>query len=443
MRRFLKRPVIAILTALARAVLRRYRPTIIAVAGSVGKTTTREAIFTVLHGSAMVWEAHGSLNSELGTPLAIFGIREAPAGAGGWLRAVGRGWGLLLRRQPYPELLVLEFGEDHPGDIAWLTRLAPPTVGVVTSIAPAHLSYFKSVDAITEEMRAFVTAVPEDGFVVLNADDPRVAALADDAVAPVAFVGFSKTAEVRASDVVLELARRTLDVTRPGTTHRLTAKVTVGTEHHHLVMPDFIAPHQLMSALAAFAVGRSFGVDVATLLKRLATLKPQRGRMRLLVGRNGSWLIDDTYNASPTAVHAALNVLKKFPGAKRRIVVLGAMSELGTAALAAHDEVGAAVAEVADRAVFVAASGMDIEAPAERYRAAAEAAGLKPAAIAVVPDASAAGEWLVENVKLGDVVLVKGSQVVRLERAVAQVLADPTEVPQVLCRQGAFWRGRG
>lgn len=443
MRRLLKLPFIAVLAVLARAVLRRYQPTVIAVAGSVGKTTTREAIFRVLQGSATVWQAHGSLNSEFGTPLAIFGVREAPAGAVGWLTALGRGMGWLVKRRPYPELLVLEFGEDHPGDIAWLTRLAPPTVGVVTAVAAAHLAAFGTVEAVADEMRALVAALPEDGFAVLNADDPRVRALAPASPAPVALVGFGREAEaVRASEVVLELPRRTVDATRPPGAHRLTARVTVEGERQHLVLSEFIAPHQLFSALAALAVGRAFDVDLATAVKRLATLKPQRGRMRLLAGRQGSWLIDDSYNASPTAVHAALGVLAKFPGVKRRIVVLGAMSELGPSALAAHDDVGGAVAAVADAAVFVGTPGVDIADPAKRYRTAAESAGLKPAAITVVPDAAAAGAWLVAHLTFGDVALVKGSQVARLEKAVAPVLAEPALAGELLCRHGAFWRTR-
>lgn len=442
MRRLLRAVAVRLLAALTRGVLAKYQPTVVAVAGSVGKTTTRRAIYVGLQGSFFVWEARHSLNSEFGVPLAVFGLPEAPANAFGWWRALWRGLVLRWTNQPYPELLVLEFGEDHPGDLRYLCDLVRPQVGVVTSVAPAHLKEFKTVEAVTEEMRTLLAALPSDGFAVLNADDPFVAALATQSQAPVALVGFSERAEIRAHDATLLIPKRPVDAMQASPPPQLTAKLTVEGQKHALVLPGFIAPHQIFSALAAIAVGRAFEVPIEPLLKRLRSLRPFKGRMRLLAGVRGSLLIDDSYNSSPRAVEAALDVVKKFPTVKRRIVVLGVMNELGEVSGEHHVTVGHAVGQVADRFVVTETPGIGYTRVAHDYGLGARSGGMAREQIVFVPDAEAAGAWLKEHLRPRDLALIKGSQVARLEKAVAAALAEPDRASELLVRQNAFWQRR-
>ncbi len=439
MRRLLRSLFTSVLTALARGVLAKYRPTVIAVAGSVGKTLTREAIYQALRGSFLVWEAHHSLNSEIGVPLAIFGVRDRPTSPAGWLRAIWTGTRLRFRYRPYPELLVLELGEDHPGDIASLCALVQPRVGVVTAVGSAHLRQFKTTAAIAEEMAALLSALPEDGFAVLNADDPAVVALADRTAATVATVGFSREAEIRAQGAILLLPKKSVDALEIPIPPRLQSTVMLEGEKVDLTLRGFVAPHQVLSALAALAVGRSFGIPAADLLARLRTLNPFKGRMHYLNGLRGCAIIDDSYNASPAAVQAALTVVEKFPAVKRRIIVLGVMDEIGETSPREHRTIGAAVAGTADIFVAVAQPGKDYSSPAEDYRDGAREAGLDEDAIITVSDSRAAGEWLAEHVRPGDLVLIKGSQVARMERTVAAVLGDPEQASSLLVRQDAFW----
>lgn len=442
MRRPLRHLFVALLAWLTRGILSRYQPTVVAVAGSVGKTMTREAIFIALQGTYFVWEAHGSLNSEIGVPLAVFGIAETPPNARGWLGAVARGVRLRFRQRPYPEVLVLEFGEDHPGDIRYLTNLVRPKVGAITAIAPAHLKEYRTLEAIREDLATLAAALPSDGFLVLNADDENVRSLSERTQATVATVGFSASAEIRATDVTLLVPRKPVDAMQSTGKTQLAVRATLEGKAVTLALEEFIAPHQVPSVLVALAVGRAFGISAEECIERFKRLRPFKGRMRLLPGLHGSQLIDDTYNASPTAVRAALDVVAKFPIVKRRLAVLGAMNELGASSAAEHRAIGRRVAEVADQFVIVATAGAGYDQPAEDYARGARDGGLDESAIVVVRDALAAGAWLRTHLRANDLALLKGSQIVRLEKAVAAALAYPERAPDLLVRQSAFWQQR-
>lgn len=435
MRRFLRAPLVRVLSWLAQGVLQRYCPTVIAVTGSVGKTLTKDAIFHVLAGETSVWKSEHNLNTDVGVPLAIFGVHRVPHRLGEWWSSFGRGLRVRFGRTLYPELLVLEFAADRPHDIAWLAKLARPTVGVVTAVGATHLLRFGTIASVAREKGALVQALPDDGFAVLNGDDPLVRNMRELTTATVATFGFSDEAEVRAIKPKVVVRGRTLDAAETNEPAALSFSLWLEGKHYPVTLHGFVAPYQLLSVLAAAAVARSFNIEPEAIMRRLETFRPLSGRMRLLTGVHHATILDDSYNASPLAVQAALETLAAFPKAKRRIAVLGEMAELGAASGASHEDMGRVAAECADVVVAVGHQ-------ARGYIEGALAAKMDGAALLTANDSAEAGEWLRQNLRPGDVVLVKGSQVARLEKAVAVALLEPDRATEWLVRQDDYWRHR-
>lgn len=378
----------------AAAVLRQPGLRIVGVTGSAGKTGAKEMLAHVLAGSLRVFRSPKNYNGYFGLPIAL-----------GYL-------------DPGQDVAVLEMGIDRFGEMALLARIAPPEVAVVTVVAPAHLSIFGSIEAIEREKGELVAALPADGLAVLNADDPRVAAMAARTAARTLFYGEAATADYR-----MEAVR----VTRRGTEFTLVA----GDRRIAANLP-WLGVHYARTALAAVAVAEHFGMDLAAAVERLATLPPNPGRLNPIPGRAGSLILDDSYNASPDAMLAGLAVLAGLD-ASRRVAVLGDMAELGEISDEAHRAVGRRAAEVADHLVTRGKSAALI---AEGARA----AGMDPARIAVTYTAADAIAAALPDLEAGTIVLVKGSAVARMEQVVAGLMRAPENAPGLLIRQDAAWR---
>lgn len=435
MRRILRSLIVQLLTSLASGIVRRHQPMIIGITGSVGKTLTKDAVFAALHGSFSIWKSPKNLNTEIGVPLSIMRVSDAPGTLWGWMRAIRQGMKLRYGRATYPEVLVLEMAADKPGDIAHLVKLAPPQIGIVTAVGMTHLKQFGTVEAVAREKAELIRALPKDGFALLSGDDALTRKMAAETDATVATFGLSAQAEIHAAKTVVALKAIGLDGLRPEYPVTLTATVQLEDAAYSLELPGFVAEYQLGAFLAAIGVARSLDIDPRTAIKRLHALAPAKGRMRVLYGLNHSLIIDDSYNASPLAMQAALQVLKKFPKARRRIAALGEMAELGDSAEDAHRSVGVQAAQFADQLLL---TGAQVEA----YRTGAVETGPKVSAARTFPGAREIGAWLKEHLEPGDVVLIKGSQVSRMERAVAQILVEADQAPEVLVRQDAAWKKR-
>lgn len=436
MKAWLQKKLEGMLAELARRVIDAYQPEVIGITGSVGKTSTKEAIACVLGQRFSVRASSGNYNNELGVPLAILDGTTHGSNMFGWLGELWRGWRLSHGRSSFPDIVILEMGADKPGDIERLMEIAQPRIGVLTAIAPTHIEFFGSIEAVAAEKEKILTHLPSGGFAIRNADDARVMAIAvpDDVIGTT--YGTSTKAEVRATAISITTGR----IPQPdgiiredvlGTTCTVTYEGTKQT----LLLKDLIGPQHVMAALAATAVGVAYGLSLPDIAARLTQYQGPRGRMRLIAGHNRSLLIDDSYNSSPTAAIAALDALKKFPKAKRRIAVLGYMAELGDYAQEAHEEVGAHAAKVADMIIGVGPM-------ATTYADAAKRAKFDPDAVVTVADAEAAATWLHDQLQSGDVVLIKGSQVSRLERATKALMAEPLRAGELLVRQSAAWLNR-
>ncbi len=356
------------LHAIAAAWRVRFDPLVVGVTGSIAKTSAKEAIATVLASELVTLKNEGNKNNEVGLPLTVMNLR------------------------PDHQAAVLEMGMYVGGEIAELARIARPEIGVVTAVQPVHLSRIGTIEAVEKAKGELIEALPADGVAVLNADDERVRRMADRTSARVVTYGFAADAAVRAEDVESAGAdgmRFSLVADRA---RRQVAIPTLGR----------LAVH---NALAAAAVGIASGISSDRIAQALATgwSAPHRGA---LVRAGGVLVVDDSYNASPASVIAALDLLAGLPG--RRIAVLGEMLELGDGAEAGHERVGVAAATVAELLVVVGAG-------AEGIARGARDAGLAPDRILEVADRDAALAALDRLAAPGDVVLVKASRGIALD----------------------------
>lgn len=372
---------------LARHVLATVRETagadlrVVGVTGSVGKTTTKDLLGQLLAPEAgdvedAVIVPTGSLNNEIGLPLTVLRVTRAT------------------------RFLVLEMGADGVGNIAYLTGIAPPDVGVVLRVGVAHIGPFGGVEAIARTKGEMVEGVVEGGTVVLNADDQRVAAMVDRA-APGTVVrtfGTIPSADVRAEDV-------TVDPTgRASFTLRVAGGGDVGEQHVHVAL-GLVGPHHVTNALAAATVALRLGVAVGDVAERLAAATPRSPhRMAVTERPDGVTVVDDAYNANPDSMKAGLRTLAVLAGRTRRsVAVLGEMRELGDGARAAHDEIGRLVVRLNIKQLVVVGEG------AYHIHEGAMQEGSWGSESIYVPDLESAKELLDELLEPGDVVLVKSS----------------------------------
>ena len=363
-------PLIA-LQALAAHVRRQWGKRVIAVTGSAGKTTTKEAIAAAVGAKYNVFKSQGNMNNSFGLPLQ------------------------LLRLEPEHEFAVVEMGMNHPGEIAALARIAAPDWGVITNVGTAHIENFTDGQAgIARAKFELVDALPDNGAIFLNCDDLYVSQFGRDFHGRAVYFGSGPLANPQLLDV-------TEDMTG------LHVRYLAGEREGQLTL-NLLGAHNAMNVLAGLAVALEAGVELDAAVAALETLTAgdKRGEV-IQIG--GATILNDCYNSNPEALRSMIRTLAARP-AKRRILVAGEMLEMGEHGPALHTEAGRAAAE----------AGLDlvvgVQGNAEHLAAAASRGGV---AALFLPDAEAAGRWLKQNLRKGDVVLVKGSRGVHLERAIA------------------------
>lgn len=395
---------------LARMMLRRYHPLIIGVTGSVGKTSTKEAIYTVLRQQFRADRNFANLNTEIGMPLTIIRGQNAQRNIALWLMNYLRAfWLLVFKSRNYPEVLVLEMSEDAPGMIKYLVNLAQPQIGVVTVIGdpPVHLEYYANVKELTDEIGCLPQSLPVDGTVVLNADQPAVLDFKNRTTARVITYGFSEQADVRISEYKILPAENLAD---SGISFRLES----GGSFVPVKIPGVLGEGQAYALAAAAAVGLSLDMNLVEISEAMPAYRSVDGRVKLSPGIKGSWILDDSYNACPDSVRAAFNLMKDIP-AGRKIAFLGDMKELGENMRSAHEEIGRKAAAEVDILVAVG-EGMCLAA------AAAQRANSKLQTFCLTNSAEAA-DLAQKIIQKGDLVLVKGSHAMEMEK-VAEVLKN-------------------
>jgi len=414
---------------LAKQILKKYKPKIVAVTGSVGKTSAREAIYSALSAGypGQVASALENYNNELGVPLAILGAAAPGKSVIGWLQVFCKACGLILKRKKdYPRILILEMAADRPGDIDYLVKIAPPDAAVVTSVGPSHLEFFSSLSAIAEEKEKLVKAAPEAGLIALNRDDPVVSKMTGRA--PILRYGLLQDGEkINPDQILASEIRLTLIGDVPGIIFKLNyrgASVPVR-------LPKIIARHQIYAALAAAAVCLYFKLHLIKIADGLKNFQAPAGRMRLLPGIKGSLIIDDTYNAAPASTIAALRVLGEgeLGQGRRKVAILGDMLELGVQTENGHREVGQAAAGIADLLITIGDRANFISDEARK-------AGMPEEKIIDYNYADQAMNDLENILRPKDLILVKGSQGMRMEKIVKDIMFEPLRAEELLVRQG-------
>ena len=440
----------------AKRTLEREKPMIIAITGTVGKSSTKQMLAAMLHAddhASAVRAPKKNYNNQIGVPLTVF---NHPAPGRSPLRWLSLLWTALLHRWGVKhtgiKTFVFEMGADHPGDLAYLTSIAKPTISVITAItpedttwAPVHAANYPTIDDLAYEKGTLARNVDPAGTIILNADDPRVMDLRHSTTAKYLTFGTTESADIQ----LMNIAMRTEETVTGRMPLGLEATFTLYHRTETVYIPGVFGRSQAMAMAAALAVGYALDLPIKEMTQSLAKAEAPPGRVRLIPGIKGTMLLDDSYNASPVAVLSALRDLASMDidaSRQRRIVCLGEMRELGEQSQTLHEIIGMQVARL----------GMDVLAVtgayAEAYARGAKLAGMHEDAIKLFDDTPELALWIQDILRPGDLVLAKASEGpmrtsegflktkgVRMERVIKELMADPSRAAKTLCRQEPLW----
>lgn len=446
----MRRIIEAILTRAAKKRIERFKPVVIGITGSVGKTSTKEAIAFVLSRRFRTVSTPKNFNTEIGLPLTVLELPSGENNPFAWAVILVRA---CLRAQfgrTGPEVVVLEYAADKPGDIQHLVNIVQPSIAVITNVGISHMEFFPSREALIEEKMTLARAVPEGGLVLLNGDRPELTPYRSTLAATVLTYGMRSDLDIAATDL-----RQVDDIPLPahlskdGSTESLAQQNLEKLESMHGIvgmsfkyqqggktipvrLPRTLGRAQVYATLPAIALGVQLGDTIVDIGQHLLHFSPPAGRLTLIPGIKRTLIIDDTYNAAPDSTLNALEVLKEMPTVGRKIAILGDMFELGSYAEEGHRDIGAHAAKIVDLLVAVGPMSIITAASARQH-------GLKDDQIIEVTRSTEVEDALQGRLKSGDVLLFKASQGMRMERAVKSLMAEPLRAKEFLVRQEEKW----
>jgi len=408
---------------LARERLKNKKTFVIAITGSVGKTSTKEAIKVLLENfyPGEVFSSFGNMNDEIGMPMAILGFDYLPAKAD-WPRVF---WEARrkLKNNKFPKYLILEMGVDHPGGIDYLTKIVQPDIAIVTAVAPAHLEQFKTLDAILEEKITLFKKLSGTGWAIYNSDDERLNKYSSEIKSKKISYGLTKGADISAKIIKSDLSGILVEFQSKAMKKQ--------------VKSDLIGEHLLYPLLAALSVSQALHLDFdrsINIIKKVPTLA---GRMRVIKGVKGATLIDDSYNANPASMAAALKTLASFNHHGRKVAILGSMNELGEISNEAHQMIARVAGKICDLLVFIGPNAKIMRESVELLKSSDRVNGQKIVVFEMVSRAVISIDELIEK---NDLILVKASQnKMRFEKIVEALMAEPEKASEFLVRQGKRW----
>ncbi|MBP9763602.1 MAG: hypothetical protein KBD10_02565 [Candidatus Pacebacteria bacterium] len=433
MKEIFKKIIISILILESKLVLFRFKPKIIAITGSVGKTSTKDAIYTALENSLRVRKNQKSFNSEIGTPLTILGLENAWNDPVLWIKNIFLGLIVPLKKE-YPEWLILEVGADHPGDVSKVAKWLKPNVVVITALPkiPVHVEFFSSPEALNEEDLSVINYLQKDGTLVLNADDKLALAAKERFSGNVYTYGSDINSSVSFSNENIVYTNHD-EIKLPS---GVSFKVSNSGNSVPVFLPNVLGVQHILPVTAAVAVGLSQGVPFLNMVNSFSNFQAPRGRMNLILGKNKSMIIDDTYNASPIAMQKAVEVLSEVETNGNKIAVLGDMLEIGRYSASEHKKIGEQIAKSKiDILVSVGIRAQSI------FQSAIEC-GMDKDSVLHFRDFNGVSDFLSNYLKPGAVVLVKGSQSIRLEKVVAEIISEDLDKSSLLVRQEIDWKNR-
>ena len=421
------------LKILSKLILKKYQPLVIGITGSIGKTSAKEAIYEVLKDKLRVRTSFKNYNNEIGLPLTILGTESPGRNLFGWLSVFLKAWNLILiKDKSYPQVLVLEMGVDRPGDMDYLTNIAPVNVGVVTAVSHSHLEYFGSVVNIKKEKQVLIEKLDAKGLAILNFDNEYTREMSEVSKARILTYGLKDGANLQAQDIVYNSTKEGYDLS--GINFKLNYNGSIVPVSMHNVM----AETALYAALAAAAVAIYFDFNLIEVAKALSEFSLPKGRMNLLAGIKHTFIIDDTYNSSPEAALAAIDVLRlvKVDETADKYAIMGDMLEIGSYTEEGHQLVGKKIAQSGITQLIA------VGEKARDFIRGAKEDGMEDDFMFYFDAPEEAAKFLKNRIKAGDVLLVKGSQGARMEKVVKELLAEPERADELIVRQGDEWKNK-
>lgn len=417
--------VVFFLKWLAKATLKRYEPKVIGITGSVGKTTTKDAIAFVLSGNIPLYATAKNYNNEIGVPLTILGITSSPGkDFFSWFKLFCESFLRLFYCPSYPKILILEMGVDRPGDMEYLLSIVRPDICIVTDISSSHIEFFKTLDAIAREKGKLVESLSREGIAILNADNSYTWAMRKNSLGKVITYGFDNRASLRAFNDSL---------TFEGGFSGMRVKIEYKENVIPLRLHHIITEHHLKAVLASLVVSDVLGINLIEAIRKLEEFKPPAGRFRVLEGRGESILIDDTYNASPASTREAISALKNLRK-EHTVAVLGDMLELGQEEERSHRDLVEDIKKAKINQIVLV--GMRMKYLFESLRE----SNFSSENLWWVKTPSEAIAHVSRIIDSGKVILVKGSQSMRMEMIVENIMKNPEKKGELLCRQNKEWK---
>jgi len=420
-----------ILKILAKITIWRYRPLIIGVTGSVGKTSAKEAIYSVLKDKFRTRRNIKNYNNEIGVPLTVLGSYISPqtkfSGLFSWIKIFSISLIKIIYQKDYPEVLVLELGVSKPGDMKYLMSFIPVEIGVFTAIGefPSHIEFFPEKEKLVEEKSLLIKSLPKNGLAVLNYDDLSVRQAGRDLSDKIktVYYGFGQGADLRIENYELKID----DIEKED--FGINFKIDHKGSFVPIRLMKVLGKHHVFSAAAAASIGLFLDMNLVEIAEGLKDYYSLPGRMNLIKGIKKTLIIDDTYNASPLSVESALDILDELKinseKKSRKIAVLGDMMELGAETEAGHRVVGKKASKIADLIFTVGDRARFISDEAKQN-------GFDGNKIFEFSKSEDAGLLIQDKIEKGDIILVKGSRYMRMEKIIKEIMAEPEKADDLL-----------
>lgn len=417
--------VVKILNIFAKAIQAKYKPVVIGVTGSVGKSSTCQVIGEILQTKYSVRFNNSAYRTDISVPLAIIGADSGKQSVMGWVRIFKKAMLLVFKKSHfYPDILILEMGVDRPGDMEKMLKVVHPNIAVCTSLGefPAHIQYFKSAKSVVREKALLFKSLVKKDLAVLNFDDVEIKKMAEGVRAQKTYFGFADEAMVKGEEIFLGDTKWKIESGKIGMSFKITNEGTVTPFRFSYAL----GRGQVYAALAGTAVALYLGFNMVEIAEALEGHVALPGRMNLIKGLGGSLIIDDSFNASPSSFFSALETIKKLD-AERKIVVLSDMRELGVSSEEAHRNVSKLVMETAD-IVFVFDKG-------EKYFSRfIKEAGAEEERVFCFESQRELIENLRSYLRQGDIVLVKGARKEKMEKVVKGIMLEPDLAEKLLVK---------
>lgn len=411
------------LKLLAKLILRRYKPKVIGITGSVGKTSTKEAVYYLLSKHFSVRTNPKNYNNEFGLPLTIIGSLSPGKSIIAWLKIFFKAILLIIiKNKKYPKILILEMGIDRPGDMDYLTSIVKPDISIVTAVGHAHIAYFDNLENIKKEKQVIVEKTKNNGLIILNNDNYLVREMIKVSKTSVLTYGFKKGADLFVSDLIFK---------------ELLFGLNCKFNYNGSVVPakfnKIINEVGIYAIMPSVLVGLHFKLNLVQIISSFQDFSLPAGRLNVIKGINDSIIIDDSYNASPESTSFAIKTLARFKNKGKKYVVLGDMLEIGDYSQKSHQLIGEQISKY--KINYLITKG-DL---ASYVNKGAIEAGLNKKNSFTFSEFSEIINYLKNNLKTDDIILIKGSQGSRMEKIIKGIMAEPDMAEKLLVRQELSW----